>query len=50
MCVDGVLLTMLPWLHTYDIIQGEAVLRPAHPDTAETFLRSQPKQEIANRS
>lgn len=34
------LLTMLPWLHTectYDIVQGEAALGKAHPETAAKF-------------
>lgn len=33
----SILLTMLPWLHTYDIVLGEAVLQQAHPEELKSF-------------
>lgn len=44
------LLTTLPWLHTYDIILGEAVLQQPHPEEWTTFKHTQPEQEITNNS
>lgn len=41
---------MLPWLHTYDIILGEAVLQQPHPEEWTTFQHTQSEQEITKNS